>query len=212
MKAILKIVAAVAVFSFVVVPVGLRLAGQMALLPVSVAVGTAYSVLFLVLCIGLLVALAVRAAGWKRVLIGTVALTLVTGVIWVSSTIVWRDDQYRHVTAEFKAAAPFPKRADLSGGGSGWDESIKIASAVRADLTARDHLDIATIRYSDEGAPRQLFPPADYTNISDIRWRGDKVYILRSITLFQTEWRLTVFDVDRRVVVGDRRVDADDVR
>jgi len=150
--------------------------------------------------------------GLKRVLIGAAALTVLMGTVCVSMTIIWRDDQYQQLIAEFKAAPSFPKRPDLGDGRSGWKENIATANAVRADLTAGEHFDIATVRYADEGSPRQLFPPADYTNISDVRRRGDALYILRSITLFRTEWRLTVFDVDHRIVVADRRVDAEDVR
>jgi len=90
--------------------------------------------------------------------------------------------------------------------------AVRASAGAHAVVRAGDHLDIATVRYSDERAPRQLFPPADYTNISDVRRLGTTLFILRSIALFRTEYRLTAFDVDRPAPIADRRVDLADVR
>jgi hypothetical protein len=116
--------------------------------------------------------------------------------------VIWRNDEYRRVIAEFKQATPFAKRADLGHAPNG----------IGVNMRAGAHIDTATVRYSDEGSPRQMFRPVDYTNISDVRTHGNVLYILRSITLFHTEYRITVFDVDRREVSADRRVDVADVR
>jgi hypothetical protein len=69
-----------------------------------------------------------------------------------------------------------------------------------------------TVWYSDESERRRVFPPADYENISDVRLLGDVLYVHYSITLFRREDRLAVFDLRRRKVVADRRVDRNDLK
>jgi hypothetical protein len=207
-----KIVAAWLLLAFVVIPVALGVGAVAAAMSGSVETGTTLSHAVLLLCCSLLIALAVRAWGWRRVLAGVTGLVLLAGAFWLSGTVIWRDDEYRRVTLDFKAATPIAKRSDRGDGQTGWNEHIAIPGTVHANLRAGDHLSIATIRYSDETSPRQMFPPADYTNIGEIRRRGSLLYILRGITLFRTEYRLNVFDVNRRVVVADRRVDLADVK
>lgn len=71
---------------------------------------------------------------------------------------------------------------------------------------------IVTVRYSDEASVREVFAPADYINISDVRRRGAVLYVLRSITLFRVEYRLAVYDLNSRARLTDRRVDVNDVK
>jgi len=170
------------------------------------------ALVLLLVCIGLLAALAKRAAGWKGAVLVALALIALGGGWWASENVIWRNDEYRRVIAEFKQATPFAKRADLGHGESGWKENLVAPNGIGVNMRAGAHIDTATVRYSDEGSPRQMFRPVDYTNISDVRTHGNVLYILRSITLFHTEYRITVFDVDRREVSADRRVDVADVR
>ena len=170
------------------------------------------ALIVLVVCIGFLAALAIRAAGRKRALIIAVSLIALGAWLWASETVIWRDDEYRQVIAEFKQATPFVRQADLGGGQSGWNENLVAPNDIRVSVRAGAHIDTATVRYSDEDAPREMFRPVDYTNISDVRSQGNLLYVLRSITLFRTEYRLTVFDINRRVVIADRRVDVGEVK
>ena len=166
----------------------------------------------LLVCIGLLAAWAMRAAGWKGAVLVAVALIALGGGWSASETVIWRNDEYRRVIAEFKQATPFVRRANPGDGESDWNENLVARNGVRVNVRARAHLDTATIQYSDEGSPREMFRAVDYTNIADVRRHGNLLYVLRSITLFHTEYRITVFDVDRRTVTADRRVDVGEVR
>ncbi|HXD18523.1 MAG TPA: hypothetical protein VN654_16030 [Vicinamibacterales bacterium] len=106
---------------------------------------------------------------------------------------------------------PLPKTTIDSLGNPGWNQDLTVTSAVRVHLLAGEHFAFATLRYSDEKTPRQVFKPADYTNIGDVRRSDDMLYVLRSITLLRIEDRLTGYDLRNRVVLADRRLDPSDL-
>jgi len=122
-----------------------------------------------------------------------------------------RDAEYMRIIGAFDHAMPLLKGTIDSLRNPGWNQDLAVTSTVRAHLLAGEHLNVATLRYSDEATARQVFTSADYTNISDIRRSGDLLYILRSITLFRVEYRLTVYDLRNRAVLADRRVSPSDL-
>src|SRR5215218_1741016 len=114
----------------------------------SVTAGVIASRVVLVLCTGLLLCLVVRAAGWKRTIVGLAGIAAIGVALWIGNTAVWRDAEYRRVTDEFKQATAFPKRTDIGDGRSGWNEDLFVATGVRVTTRAAEHLDIATVQYS----------------------------------------------------------------
>jgi hypothetical protein len=210
---LLKLLLAVVLLVVVGMPVALRVAGLLAATSLSFAAGVALSRIILVICTGMLVWLVVRRAGLKRTLYGTATAFVIVGCLYASAKTIWKDSEYRRVVADFKRAMPLKKR-DLDGSRyQGWDEKLSLpASPLTVYLHAADRFDIATARYSDEPESRPLFKLYEYTGISDVRHRDGTIYIVRSISFFWTEWRLTVFDLKTREVVTDRRVDPTDVK
>jgi len=143
---------------------------------------------------------------------GVVVFALMLAIGWISATTVWRDAEYRRTIDAFDHATSLSKGTVDSLGNPGWNQDLAVTSAVRVHLLAGEHLDVAKLRYSDERLPRQVFTPADYTNISDVRRSGDMLYILRSIVLLRVEYRLTAYDLRKRVLVADRRVSPLDLK
>jgi len=137
--------------------------------------------------------------------------SLATGIGWTSATTVSRDAEYRRIIDGFDNAMPLPKSTIDSLRNPGWNQDLAVTSAVSVHLRAGEHLDVARLRYSDEAVPREAFKYADYTNIGDVRRSGDMLYILRSITLFRVEYRLTAYDLRNRAVLADRRVSPSDL-
>jgi len=123
-----------------------------------------------------------------------------------------RDAEYSRVVKEFKEAGPLAQRTLDASGNVGWDADFAVAGGVTAHLRAGMHLTDARVHYADEQSPRPVFDYKDYTNISDIRVRDSVLYVLRVISLFQNEYRLTVYDLNRRAVVTDRRIALTDVK
>lgn len=180
------------------------------ILPLSSRVAT--SRIILVLSMSLFVWAVAQAVGWKRTLLGALSVVIVGAAFWTYNTLIWRDAEYWLVADDFKRATAVAKQADIGDGRSGWAESIAIATGVRANLRAGEHMDVATVGYSDETSRRDVFAPADYINISDVRMHASVLYILRSITLIGSEYRLAVYDLNQRAVIADRRVDLRDVK
>lgn len=163
--------------------------------------------------VGLLLWAIALKIGFRRIVLGTSVIVAVTG-LWVAySTVIWRDTEYWRTTEGFRTASVIAKRADPDLlDNTGWNEVLLIAGGLRVTIRAAPVRDVATVQYSDEVSPRNLFPYRDYTNVMDVRRKGDVLYVLRSITLVGSETRLTVFDLARREVIADRRVGSDDVR
>ncbi len=211
-KVPLTILASVLVFGFVLVPIGLWLA-RVTESALGAGAGIAARIALLAF-VGLFCWSVIMAAGWKRTIVGTACVLLAIGGWWIYETAVWRDAEYRRVIDGFQRATAYVKNPGPKSvnGGSGWDEGIALANGITANLVARDHLDIATLRYSDEASRRELFPYRDYTNITSLRRRGMELYILRTITLLRVEYRMAIYDLAHREVVADRRINPSDLR
>jgi hypothetical protein len=148
--------------------------------------------------------------GGERGARGVVAMVVLIGIGACLAMPLRRDAEYSRVIADFKSATALPQMPLDRSNSLGWIADFEGANGVGVHLRAGAHLTDARLQYSDEQSPRPVFNYKDYTNIIDIRVRGRLLYVLRAISLFRTDYRLTVYDLNGRMVVTDRRVDITD--
>jgi hypothetical protein len=217
-KTTLKIVAAILIVSFVAIPIGFALAARATSAPPPAALIAAIARVVLVVCIGWLIILIVRAAGWRRALIGAVVLIVLAGALWVFNTTVWRDDEYRRVTAAFKEAEPFPKQADIGGRRGGWNETIVTnARSARARAPTQSCAPgiISTSRPFATRTNARLAsssrPPTTRTFRTSAGWARRCSSCVRSLFSARSTGSRRSMSIGRRLF-ADRRVDLADVR
>lgn len=133
---------------------------------------------------------------------------------WIFNTTVWRDAEYWKLIEGYKAARVLPKRPDAQDPRNvkRWEEQIALPNGISVTLVALEGFTSSTVRYSDEQTPRDIYRYVDYTVPTDVRIRGGQLYILRGIALLTREMRLLLYDLTRRELVVDRRVDDRDLR
>jgi hypothetical protein len=142
------------------------------------------------------------------------AIIVILAILWAKETLVWRDDPYWSLVESYKRARPIRKQPDAKRPGflpDNWVESVQLPEGVTATIEAVESLNPrATVTYSDAPTIHDLYQPRDYTTLVDLRIDETGVYVLRNIELVTSEQRLTRFDLTRRQVTADRRVDSDD--
>ena len=215
-KGALKILTVLVLLVLIGIPIALWLAGLTASsTKISVSEGTTWSRIVLVLCGGLLLWCVVRAAGWKRTLIGSACILITVAATWIYNTAIWRDAEYRRELDGYKGAMAVTRERDpndVAPPSLRWREDIALPNRVMATITASEAFDVARLKYSDERNPRAIFKYADYTSVLDVRRKGNDLYVLRDIILLLSERRLSHYDLSRRMLIVDRRIDPDDLR
>ena len=95
---------------------------------------------------------------------------------------------------------------------AGWDFQIPIpGSKTTANVQASSHAGIATIKYSDEGARRNLYEWADYSSPAGIRIGENVLYVHWTHTFFNTKHWMLAYDLVGRREITRRRIDPDDL-
>ncbi len=150
----------------------------------------------------------------RVVAIVATAIIVALTIVGAKETLVWRDDPYWRLVDGYKRAQPIKKQPDAKRPGflpDRWVESVQLPQGVTATIEAVESLNPrATVTYSDAPTAHDLYQPRDHTTLVDVRIDETGVYVLRRIELITNEQRLTRFDLTRRQVTADRRVDSDD--
>jgi hypothetical protein len=123
---------------------------------------------------------------------------------------ILRNHYYWELVGDFQRAQ---SKAEIQDGDEkgGWDFRIQIpGSATTAQVRAPSSVGIATIKYSDEGAARDLYEYADYTSPSEIRIAGNILYVRWVNPLFGPRHWLLAYDLVGRREITRRRIDPDD--
>src|SRR5262245_507293 len=95
---------------------------------------------------------------------------------------------------------------------AGWDFQIQIpGSKTTAQVRASSSMGIATIRYSDEGAARNLYEHVEYTSPVGIRTGGNVLYVHWAHSFFNTKHWILAYDLVGRREISRRRIDPSDV-
>jgi hypothetical protein len=122
-----------------------------------------------------------------------------------------RSEEYRRAIADYKSAAVLASEVEKEYGNRVWKRPLPADSRIKAEITGRAHMDVIQVRFPDESEPRQVFPPADYTNNIEIRSKGTTLYVYRAVTLLWTEYRLAVYDLPNRKLLVDLLVAPEDM-
>ena len=149
----------------------------------------------------------------RTVAITATAIVIILAAIWARETLVWRDDEYLRLVDGYKRARSLTKQPDAKRDSfpDRWHESFQLRDGVTATVEALDTLNPrATVTYSDAQTVHHLHQPRDYTTLVDLRIEGTSLYVMRGIALFTSEQRLVLFNLTRREVIADRRVDSSD--
>jgi hypothetical protein len=123
-----------------------------------------------------------------------------------------RTEQYRSTIADFRAARVVSSTLDTESSKQRlWQETLTTADGKRAVVSGRDHMDVIHVQYADELKPRDACKYQDYTNVIDVRVRGQTLYVYRAVTLIWTEYRLAVYDLSKRSIQDDWLIAPEDM-
>ena len=122
-----------------------------------------------------------------------------------------RNHYYWELIGDFQRAQIKSKIQDGDDKG-GWDFQIQIpGSKTTAQVRASSNMGIATIKYSDEGATRNLYEYVDYSGPVGIRIVENVLYVHWAHTLFNTKHWILAYDLVGRREITRRRIDPGDV-
>jgi hypothetical protein len=134
------------------------------------------------------------------------------GAFWVMVYApIIRNQHYWKLIGDFQRAQSKAEmqRDDEKGG---WDFQIQIPGGnATAQVQGAASVGITTIKYSDEGASRDLYEYADYTSPADIKMAGNVLYVHWVNPLFGPRHWLLAYDVVGRRELTRRRIDPDDI-
>jgi hypothetical protein len=122
-----------------------------------------------------------------------------------------RNHHYWELIGDFQRAQSKPERQD-GGKKGGWDFQIQIpGSNTTAQVRGPASVGITTVKYSDEGATRELYEYADYTSPAEIRIAGNVLYVHWVNPLFGYRHWLLAYDLVGRREITRRRIDPGDI-
>ncbi|HET7008512.1 MAG TPA: hypothetical protein VFK65_23640 [Candidatus Binatia bacterium] len=124
---------------------------------------------------------------------------------------VIRNHYYWELVGDFQRAQ---SKAEIQDGDEkgGWDFRIQIpGSTTTAQVQAPSSVGIATIKYSDEGATRNLYEYADYTSPEGIRIAENILYVQWVNPLFGPRHWILAYDLVGRREITRRRIDPGDL-
>jgi len=134
-------------------------------------------------------------------------------VVWwtVYGPPIIRTHYYWELVGDFQRAQ---SKAEIKGGDEkdGWDFQIQIpGSKTTANVQAASSAGIATIKYSDESARRNLYEWTDYSSPAGIRIGENVLYVHWTHTLFNTKHWMLAYDLAGRREIARRRIDPGDL-
>jgi hypothetical protein len=137
------------------------------------------------------------------------------GVAGLWAIVYWppvmRNHYYWELVGDFQRAQ---SKAKIQNGDekAGWDFQIQMpGSKTTAQVQASSSAGIATIKYSDEDAKRNLYEYTDYTGPVGIRIAENVLYVHWAHTLFNTKHWILAYDLVGRREIARRRIDPGDL-
>jgi len=122
-----------------------------------------------------------------------------------------RNHYYWELVGDFQRAQIKSKIQDGDDKGR-WNFQIQMpGSKTTAQVTASSSGGITTIKYSDEGAARDLYEYSEYTGPAEIRIAGNVLYVCRVNPLFGPRNWLLAYDLVGRREIMRRRIDTGDL-
>ena len=122
-----------------------------------------------------------------------------------------RNHYYWELVGDFQRAQIKSKIQDGDDKG-GWDFQIQMpGSKTTAQVWAPSFVGITTIKYSDEGAARDLYKYSDYTSPAGIRIGENVLYVHWTHTLFNTKHWILAYDLVGRREIARCRIAPGDV-
>ncbi len=141
-----------------------------------------------------------------------IAAAVATALWWiVNGPPVIRTHYYWELVGDFQRAQ---SKAEIKDGDEkdGWNFQIQIpGSNTTANVQASSNTGIATIKYSDESARRNLYEWTDYCSPAGIRIGENVLYVHWTHTLFNTKHWMLAYDLVGRREIARRRIDPDDL-
>jgi hypothetical protein len=146
----------------------------------------------------------------KWVILGVVPAIVGVLAAFIVGLPILRTPGYHAIIREYALATPLqpasgPNQSRI------WDVDVPLSNGAKVRVRARDHMDVVTIQYSDETAPKPLYGYEDYSNPVGIRSAGRKLFVCWAETLLHTDWWLLAYDVENRREIERRRVDPRDM-
>jgi len=122
-----------------------------------------------------------------------------------------RNHYYWELVGDFQRAQIKSKTQDGDDKG-GWNFQIQMpGSKTTVQVRAASFVGITTIKYSDEGATRDLYEYSEYTSPSEIRIAGNVLYVRWVTPLFGPRHWLLAYDLVGRREITRRRIDPGDL-
>ena len=113
---------------------------------------------------------------------------------------------------EFNAASVVESTSAQDPAARQWSAPLTLGDPpIKVKILGRAHMSVINVECAHKGEVRAAHEAADYTNIIEIRVKGSKLFIHRTITLFWTEHRLALFDLAECKPVADYLVSPDDL-
>jgi len=146
----------------------------------------------------------------KWVILGVSLATAAALVDMVVGLPIVRTAGYRALIREYAGSvpvqpAPGPYQSLM------WNADLPLSNGSTVRVRARDRMDVVTVHYSDETAPKRLYEYEDYSHPVAIRRAGSKLFTYWSETLIHTDWWLLAYDIENRREIERRRVDPRDM-
>jgi hypothetical protein len=152
----------------------------------------------------------------RHLLSGFLIFFTAAGLVGWWAVFYWppviRNHYYWELVGDFQRAQSKAEIQDEDKKG-GWDFQIQIPeSNATAQVQASSNMGIAIIKYSDEGAERNLYEYADYSSPAGIRIRENVLYVHWTHTLFNTKHWILAYDLIGRREITRRHIDPANIR
>jgi hypothetical protein len=151
----------------------------------------------------------------RHLLSASLILIVAAGAAVLWAIVYWppiiRNHYYWELVGDFQRAQ---RKAEIQDGAekTGWDFQIKIpGSSATAQVQATSSTGIATIKYSDDGATRNLYEWVDYCSPAGIRIGENVIYVHWTHTFFNTKHWILAYDLAGRREIMRRHIDPDDI-
>ena len=111
----------------------------------------------------------------------------------------------------FRFLEDFKNASVIDGAQQGWSFQGPAGAGVVMSISAPEHMGVVTVKYSDEGKPRELYEYHDYSSPVGLKRSGNILYIHWVETLFRTDHWILAYDLLGRKEIGRRRVAPKDI-
>ena len=147
------------------------------------------------------------------VVVASICLLVLVVALNSRRDVLQRDDEYRRLQDTVRMAnviAPMSERDDYGGVREFWNAPLTLSNGTKVTVKIEKMPNGNAVAVYSDGSEKSIRPLADYTNHLCVAVNADDLYLLRSITLFNTQYRLLRFDLRNGVIAVDRRVDVGD--